>query len=136
MSVQAQNEVNNLILRFGINTVATALAASELASPIGALGGAIVGAVWSVTSHCIGLRILNSDLLSGDPTDRVLAAVLVIFGSYAAVWSALAVAGISITVMHMLSLAITSVCTQFFIEKFLTYLTRHPVFAHQPRELV
>lgn len=127
MSVQTTNEISKVILKVGVETAAVAWAATAIASPIGALGGAIFGAVRSVTRiplSYIGERFLHSNHPQAEPAARVLAAVIVIFGSFAAAWGALAAAGISITVSHMASLAITSLFTQFGIELFLACLTQ------------
>lgn len=127
MSVQTTNEISKVILKVGVETAAVAWAATAIASPIGALGGAIFGAVRSVTRiplNYIGERFLNSNHPHAETAAKVLAAVIVIFGSFAAAWGALAAAGISITVSHMVSLAVTSLFTQFGIELFLACLTR------------
>lgn len=114
MSVQTTNLVSKVILSAGIESAAVAWAASAVTSPIGALGGAIFGAVRYVSQiplAMIGIKYLNSDHPQASSAAKTLAEALKFFGSYAAAWGVLVAAGFTLTLSHVVTLTVVSMFT-------------------------
>lgn len=125
-SVHSTNLLSETTIGLGIEAGAVAWAAAALSSPIGAMGGALFGAVRHV-SH-IGLALGTEKCLNtADPlaaTDaKTLAKALTIFGSYALAWGVLAVAGFSLTVSHVVALTLMSIITTIAIDFILQCVT-------------
>jgi hypothetical protein len=97
---------------------------------MGALGGALFGAVRSISRiplHMFNDKFLNINHPQANSAAKILGVGVVFFGSFAAAWGALAATGITLTVNHMYSLALVSTFTQFAIELFLACLAPDPL---------
>lgn len=87
-----------------------ALGALAMGSPIGAAGGALFGAVSYISSQALrqfGKSCLHSEHPQA-PAAKALAKAIEIFGRYAAAWGALALAGFSLTLSHVVGFIIVS----------------------------
>jgi hypothetical protein len=119
MSVQTTNALSTIVLSTSLESAAVAWAAHAISSPIGAVGGAIFGAVRSLSRYplaLIGEKLLNSTHPQAAQAAKVLAAALVILGSYAAAWGVLVAAGMAITFQHVVQLTVVSIFTSIGID--------------------
>lgn len=119
MSVHTSNLVSQITLLTAVNAGSLAWAASVLKSPIGAMGGAIFGAVHVVSKLAIGVgadKVLHLNDPQVDSAAKTLSKALEVLGSYGVAWGVLAVAGYSLTLSHVVSLAVVSIFTEYFLK--------------------
>lgn len=129
MSVQTTNRISQIVLAVGIESGAVAWAAHALNNPIGALGGALFGAVRYVSQiplGILGIKYLNANHPQADAAAKTVAAALQFFGSYAIAWGVLAAAGFTLTLTHMVSITLYSILTAIGLEVLLSCLSLNP----------
>lgn len=129
MAVQTTNTISRMILSTAFESGAVAWAAHAITSPIGAMGGAIFGAVRYLSKlplSFIAIKGLNAEHPQAAAAAKTLASALVFFGSYAAAWGALAAMGLSLTVSHMVTLTIVSIFTSIGIELLMGFVGINP----------
>lgn len=125
MSVQTTNSISKVILSTGIESAAVAWAASAVTSPIGALGGAIFGAVRYISQIpliMLGTKCLNTEDPLASSAAKTLAKALQFFGSYAAAWGVLAAAGFTLTLSHIMTLTCISIFTAIGVHFLLDFM--------------
>jgi len=124
-SVSTTNFVSRVVLDAAFEAGAVACAAAALSSPIGALGGAVFGGIRSISQFPLAMLVtkcLNINNPQASSAAKTLAKALVIFGSYSLAWGALAAAGVTLPLSHVVSLTIVSIFTSIAIALVLTCL--------------
>jgi hypothetical protein len=127
MSIERTNTISSIIVNTAFESGATALAATSalMAPPIGALGGAIFGATRFLTFIPLALftnKYLQDTHPQASAATKTLAAVIKFFGSYAAAWGALTLAGFSLTVRATVLLSCVSLLTMAVSMIFLEFV--------------
>lgn len=119
MSVQTTNAISNVVLSTALESGALAWAAHAISSPIGVMGGAIFGAVRYISQlplDFISNKCFNHKHPEASAAAKTIAKALIFFGSYAAAWGVLAVAGFSLSASHIVSLSLCSIITAIGID--------------------
>lgn len=128
MSVHATNRASRLILTGSFDIAAHALAGTALPL-IGPLGGALFGATRFISQIPLmrfGIKYLNSQHPLATSSAKTLAKALQFFGSYAAAWAALALAGFVLTPSHVVTLTVLSVLYGVMLSVFLQCMGMDP----------
>jgi len=125
VSVNTSNAAAKVILNTAFESGAVAWAAVALSSPIGALGGAIFGAVRYVSQLPLAFlsnKLLNADNPAADTAAKTLARALTFFGSFGVAWGVLAAAGFSLSFSHVIVITAVSIITSIILATFLDCL--------------
>lgn len=130
-SVDTTNAASRIILMSVVEATAYSLAAAAM-SPIGALGGVLFGAVRFVAQIpliMIGQNCLNSAHPCASSAAKALAKALQFFGSIAAAWAALALAGFSLGLSHIVILTLVGIVYELMLALFLNCMGMDHIFA-------
>lgn len=111
--------MNAHILRAGKEAGACALAAAAVGAPIGPFSGAIFG-LYGYLSSGVLTRVVVDHLNANHPQasieTKTVTKALVIFGSYAIAWAALALIGIMVPFTHTVALIVISYATGLLVD--------------------
>lgn len=129
MSVETTNMISKVTIGTAVEAGAVAWGAAAISSPIGALGGALFGAVRYVSQIPLimcGTKCLNANNPQASTAAKTLAKAIEFFGSYAIAWGILAAAGFSLTLSHVVTLTLMSIVTSIALHFLLVCLGLNP----------